>query len=237
MRLGVIGCGPWGNVYSDTLTGMGVPHWQAGRDWRDKPKPDAAIVACAAEHHFRTAKQLIAAGVPVLIEKPVCMTSQDADKLMKLAQFKGGIVFTGHTRLYSARWRRLKFVAQQEGVKSVYAVAGGKCRLDPLWDWGPHLVALAIDLGIDPMAAHILTSEYEQPLKVIVNGTLTYTDEPEEPQPLVTLLGDFLFAIEQKKPDVRGLELGVAVLRTLELMRRRFDGMAMATEYIAEAEA
>lgn len=218
MRLGLIGRGPWGDVYAKTLKSMGIDFVQAGKDWRDQPVMDAVIVACAAQAHFKTAKQLISAGVPVLIEKPVCLSLKEASELLKLARFMGSIVFTGHTRLYSSAWRAFKTEAREVGVKSVYAVAGGPCKLVPLWDWGPHLVSMCMDLGFDTNRAHILTMRDAQPLKVIVNGNLTYTDAPETPAPLVTLLTEFITAVAARKEDLRGLEFGVRVVKALEKM-------------------
>ena len=211
MKIGLIGRGPWGAVYAKTLAAMGIEFWQSGRDWRNRSLPDAAIIACAPDAHYEVAKSLLIRGVPVLIEKPVCDSYSYTQRLMSLAKFMGGIVFVGHTRLYSNAWREFKAKAQAEGVKSVYAVAGGKCKLAPLWDWGPHLIAMCLDLGFDPDAAHIITGEDEWPLKFVVNGTMTFTDQQESPSPLEVLITEFLAAAAAKKTDLRGMELGVKV--------------------------
>lgn len=239
MRVGVIGRGPWGDVYAKTLREMGVDFWQAGRDWPTHPLPDAAIVACAANAHFFVAKRLIALGVPLLIEKPVCLNLRDTEQLLRYAKLKRAVVFTGHTRLYSARWIAFRADALKTGVKSVYGIAGGKCKLPYLWDWGPHLVAMCIDLGFDPLKAYLLLDSHEQPLKVIVNGEETYVDAPEIPQPLENLLSEFLFAAATGEANFTGLELGVQVVRALEAIERRHRvlGINIAeVEYPDEAE-
>lgn len=218
--LGIIGRGPWGDVYAKTLRGMGIDHWQAGGNWRDYQKPDAVIVACAPEAHYSTAKELFTSGVPVLIEKPVCMTRKDADRLLTYARFMGGIAFVGHTRLYSMAWSTFKSKAQEGKIESVYAVAGGKCKIDPLLDWGPHLIAMCLDLGFDPAEAHILTGRNEQKLKFIVNGEMIFTDQDENPMPLEVLLTDFMAAVKKGEKDVRGLELGSKVMREIERRNR-----------------
>lgn len=217
MKLGIIGRGRWGNVYAETLTRMGVDFWQAGEFWQAKDAPAGIIVASAAESHAGIAADLIRSGIPALIEKPLCLTAEYARFLLDLAHDFPSIVFTGHTRLYSTAWRDFKALAMAHGVKSVHAVAGSKdCKLDPLWDWGPHLIAMCLDLGFDPQQARIVTSAQDWPLKVIVNGTLVYTDKQETPSPLEVLLTEFMGAIEKGEPDIRGLELGVKVVQEIE---------------------
>ena len=223
MRLGLIGRGPFGDVYAETLRGMGIEFWQETRNWKGL-FADGVIVASAANSHGIIASHLIQSYTPVLIEKPLCVDADEARLLLRNAKENVAgvaIVFTGHTRLYSNAWRAFKANALAEGVRSVYAVAGGTdCKLDPLWDWGSHLVAMCLDLGFDPMEAHILTGTEDWPLKVIVNGTITYTDQPETPTPLEVLLTEFMAAIEKGEPDIRGLEFGVKVVETLEVMEQ-----------------
>jgi Oxidoreductase family, NAD-binding Rossmann fold len=228
MKLGIIGRGHWGNVYAKTLEGMGIAFTQAGRNWRyEMDDCDGVIVACAAEAHYEIAAELIDEQIPVLIEKPLCLDLAQAKRLLKLANDKNGCapVFTGHTRLYSTAWRAFKERALKQGVKSVYAAAGGQCRLDPLWDWGPHLVAMCIDLGFDPPAAHIIVDKDRWPLKLGVNGTMMYADVEESPRPLEVLLTEFMDAIKAGNSDISGLELGVKVVAALEAMELQREDM------------
>lgn len=221
MRLGIIGRGPWGDVYADTLRCMGVEFWQETRNWTEL-HADGVIVASAAESHTTIARYLIRNCIPALIEKPLCLDVQDARILLKMATDMPAIVFTGHTRLYSPAWRVFKAQALERGVRSVRAVAGGPCKLDPLWDWGPHLVAMCLDLGFDPLQASIETGTDEIPLTFIVNRDMTYFDShAENPRPLEVLLTEFMAAIEKGEPDIRWLELGVKVVEALEVMQER----------------
>ena len=214
MKLGIIGRGPWGNVYARTLEGMGVDFWQvAGHGLWKHQAADGLIIATAAHSHYDVAIQPIQWGIPVLVEKPVCLTSAHAQELLKLAQLHNGIVFTGHTRLYSPAWREFKRRALELGVRAVQAKVGGPCKLDPWWDWGPHLVALCLDLGAHP---EIRVSREPIPLEMIVNGTLVFDDPLTKPTALEVLLTEFMAAIERGEPDVTSLQLGVAVVDYLE---------------------
>ena len=214
MQLGLIGRGVWGGVYARNLGAMDVPFWQAGRDFRGR-SADGIIIASEPHSHFVIAREFIKAGVPVLIEKPMCMNAADATELLHLVDEHAGIGMVGHTRLYSPAWRTFKAHAQRVGVQSVFATAGGPCQLSPWWDWGPHLAALCFDLGVDPI---IRATSVPTPLKVVVNNMLAFDDPPTEPMPLRILLSEFMSAIAEGKPHSDGIKMG---LRVVEFLERR----------------
>ena len=170
VRLGLIGRGNWGNVYAKTLTEMGIPFRQMGIDW-DSKGLDGVIIASKAESHFLIAKSLILARMPVLIEKPIAMSYKRAVRLLEWAEeWKNSIVFVSHTRLYSKEW--IEFKNSLPAVFSIEAQAGSRCKVSPKWDWGPHLVAMTLDLGFDPLKAKIRCENWDLPFKFIVNGQI-----------------------------------------------------------------
>jgi hypothetical protein len=213
-------------VYVRTLSNMGVKYTQAGKDWHGKLNHcDGVIVSSTPESHCEVASTLMREFFPVLIEKPVCMNMEEARDLLSIAKAQEAIVFSGHTRLYSTAWRAFKAKAMKQGVNSVYASAGGPCKIDPLFDWGSHLVAMSIDLGFDPLDAHLVTNYESWPLKFSVNGKMMFADVEESPTPLEVLLTEFMQAIEKGEPDMRGLEFGVKVVEKLEAMHRQREDM------------
>ncbi len=216
MKLGIIGTGRWAHVYARKLQGLGIDFWMAegttiSADTLEKT--DGIIIANAGEKHFPVAMKF-AGWMPLLIEKPVCMSYADADTLLKVSA--GGIVFAGHTRLYSTAWRELKRKALLEGVKSYRAEYGGRCRLGPLWDKGSHLVAMAIDLTGDCNMPSLRITDEETPLRFVVNDHLVFTDTKESPDPLEVLITEFVAAIKKKRENLEGLRLGVEVVEILE---------------------
>jgi len=232
MKLGIIGRGYWGDVYSKTLRKMHIPHWQAGRDWKDR-SADAVIIASSPESHYSIAKQLICDGVPVVIEKPVCLESSRVKKLLKLARYRNVTVFTGHTHLFSPEWRELK--KQVKDVKEINSQSGGPCKLAPLWDWGPHDVSMCIDLlgkpklvnshgnylrlGWEKAFANIKLSRIKTERRFDVDG-VTYSIHGTIPTPLEVLITEFLASVADVQgsgiADVDGLELAVKVVEVLE---------------------
>ena len=211
MILGVIGKGHWGNVYAKTIADLGLMCWQGGRG--DMFPADGVIIATPAETHYQIAFDLIDQGIPVVIEKPVCMSSSEARSLLYLAE-EDGIVFTGHTRLYSPLWRAYKAQMPKGATKAV-CEAGGPCKIDPWWDWGSHLVAMCIDLGLDPAECEYNISSDRKPIKITV-GDHVYVDKMSSPTPLEVLITEFVNAIAIGTPDVEGLRLGVKVVEMLE---------------------
>lgn len=62
---------------------------------------DAASVAVPTEHHRATAAALMAAGIDVLIEKPLASTLDEADELISLANAHQRIVQVGHLERFN----------------------------------------------------------------------------------------------------------------------------------------
>ncbi|HET7749665.1 MAG TPA: Gfo/Idh/MocA family oxidoreductase, partial [Terriglobales bacterium] len=61
----------------------------------------AASVAVPTVEHLNVASRLMAAGIDVLIEKPLAATLADADKLIKLANQHGRLAQVGHLERFN----------------------------------------------------------------------------------------------------------------------------------------
>lgn len=64
-------------------------------------KIDCAIVATTTTTHFTVAKELLEAGIDVLIEKPITATPEEARELIALAARQGRIIQVGHVERYN----------------------------------------------------------------------------------------------------------------------------------------
>jgi len=62
---------------------------------------DAASVCVPTVHHAMAAEPLLAAGVDLLIEKPLAASLADADRILELARVHGRIVQTGHLERFN----------------------------------------------------------------------------------------------------------------------------------------
>jgi predicted dehydrogenase len=66
-----------------------------------KAKLDAAVVSVPTVHHLATAKQLMNAGIDVLIEKPVAASLAEADELISVAKANKRIAMVGHLERFN----------------------------------------------------------------------------------------------------------------------------------------
>jgi len=62
---------------------------------------DAASVVVPNTHHFAVAKPLLAAGVHVMLEKPLTNTVAEADELIALAEKNGVVLQAGHLERFN----------------------------------------------------------------------------------------------------------------------------------------
>ncbi len=82
-------------------TKYGVPAFSSIDELLAKAKPDAASIAVPTIHHAAVAKQLMEAGVDVLIEKPIAATLEQADEILNLAAKHKRIGMVGHLERFN----------------------------------------------------------------------------------------------------------------------------------------
>jgi predicted dehydrogenase len=77
----------------------GAPVWEAGE--LQKAALDAVVVSVPTKQHVLVAAPLLERGVPVLVEKPIAASLEEADQLMSLAERKGTLLQVGHTERFN----------------------------------------------------------------------------------------------------------------------------------------
>lgn len=163
LRLGLVGAGPWGRNYVRTIEGMSEVRLArvAGRaDWRDLVRAgdmDGVIVAVPPAAQPEIALAAIEAGRPLLLEKPLALGVEAAQRIAAAAAERAVFVMVDHVHLFHPAFAALKRAAAERGpVLAIDAAAGGpglRAGVPALWDWGPHDVAMCIDLlGAAPQA-------------------------------------------------------------------------------------
>jgi predicted dehydrogenase len=114
---------------------------------------DAVVVATSAPSHFALAKMALEAGKHVYVEKPLTLTSRDAEELVRLADAKGLVLMVGHLMEYhsAVNWIR-DYIASDELGDVLYLYAQrlnlGKVRTEEnaFWSLAPHDVSIALYL-------------------------------------------------------------------------------------------
>ena len=74
---------------------------------------DAVSVAVPTIDHYKIAKDFLAAGIDVLIEKPICATLEEADELIKIAEKKKLVLQVGFVERFNPAVMALEKVIQK----------------------------------------------------------------------------------------------------------------------------
>ncbi|HEY1191197.1 MAG TPA: Gfo/Idh/MocA family oxidoreductase, partial [Gemmata sp.] len=70
-------------------------------------KVDAVSIVTPTVHHHAVAAEFLKAGVPVLVEKPICRTVAEADELIALAEKAGVPLQVGHIERFNPAFEEL----------------------------------------------------------------------------------------------------------------------------------
>lgn len=94
-------------------------------------KPDGVVLATPNALHVPQALQCIAAGVAVLVEKPIAHTVADAHKLVQATQAHQAKVLIGHHRAHSPLMRQAKAVIDEGRLGTLVSVMGSALFYKP----------------------------------------------------------------------------------------------------------
>jgi predicted dehydrogenase len=193
LRVGVIGAGAWGRNHVRTFAQLpgaelvavcdsaAAVREKLGRQYpgttiTDEPKKllgmvEAVVVATPAITHADLARQAIAAGIPVLVEKPFALTVKDAEDVAERAAKANVPVMAGHLLEYHPVVERLRELIQSGALGQIYYLYGQRVNLgqvrpdeNALWSFGPHDVSVALFLmGGAPATVTAVGKSYIQP--------------------------------------------------------------------------
>lgn len=149
------------------------------------PAVSAIVVATQAPSHFEIAKAALEAGRDVFVEKPLCLSSEQAEQLCRLAEDGGRILMVGHLLLYHPAVERLKRIIDDGEIGDVLYIYAQRVNLGVVrreenawWSLAPHDISVAnYLLGAFPEAVSATGSSYLQPdrgIEDVVFATLHY---------------------------------------------------------------
>ncbi len=114
---------------------------------------DIAIVATPPVFHADVALELLRAGKHVVVEKPMCLTTADADELIRTARSVGRVITVHQSRRWDTDWLAIRRLIDRGDLGSVFNIetfVGGfehPCRAwhsedsvsgGAVYDWGSH---------------------------------------------------------------------------------------------------
>jgi predicted dehydrogenase len=87
-------------------------------------RPDGVILATPNRMHVDGGLECVAAGVPVIVEKPVGDTVEGATRLVEAGEAAGVPVLTGHHRNYSPIMATAREIVRSGQLGTIVAVTG-----------------------------------------------------------------------------------------------------------------
>jgi predicted dehydrogenase len=186
LSVGVVGCGYWGpnlirNFYENEQVELKyvcdlVPEKLAKiarrypsvnttvnyQDLLNDPSLDAVVIATPVRTHFRLAQQALSADKHVLVEKPMCMSSQECETLVALADERKRILMVDHTFAYHGAVKRIKDEIERGELGDILYFDSVRINLglfqndvNVIWDLAPHdLSIMDYLLGQTPKLVH-----------------------------------------------------------------------------------
>jgi predicted dehydrogenase len=154
-------------------------------DVLDDPEVQAVVLATPARLHATQAEQALRAGKHVFVEKPLALSTPDAERVIVQADSTKRVLMVGHLMLYHPAYERLRELVHSGEIGDVYyayslRVNLGRLRTDEnaLWSLGPHDVSMLLDLfGSAPVSVAARGGSYLQPsVQDVVFVNLTFAD-------------------------------------------------------------
>jgi len=176
IKIGVVGAGHLGNYHlqkyqkisdceivctadiirENSEKAAGIYNCEALFDHRDLIGiVDAASVAVPTGSHYEVTKDLLSAGIDVLLEKPICVTLEEADDLISIAESKGAIFQIGFVERFNPAIAALEKVIETPLFIESH-------RLHPFFERGTD-VDVILDLMIHDL--DIILNFVKSPLK------------------------------------------------------------------------
>ncbi len=193
MNIVVIGCGYWGKNHVRVLDELGHLYGVCDKDikkitgrkisgstgqgfldykfWLDDPKVGAVVIATPPDTHVQIAIDALQAGKHVLVEKPMAMTTPDAEIMIENAEANKKVLMVGHILEYHPAIQALKkYIADGNLGKIRYIYSNrlniGRVRRgeDVLQSFAPHDIGLITSiLGVSPTAVEVKETSYLTP--------------------------------------------------------------------------
>jgi predicted dehydrogenase len=145
----------------------------------------AVVIATPAVTHGSIARKALAAGKHVLVEKPMALSTKDAEELVNSAKQRGLVLAVGHLLLYHPVVLHMKELLHSQQLGELYYLHStrvnlGKLRTDEntLWSFAPHDLSITDFLiGSSPVSVAARGESYLQKgIEDVVFVNLKYAD-------------------------------------------------------------
>jgi UDP-2-acetamido-3-amino-2,3-dideoxy-glucuronate N-acetyltransferase len=122
------------------------------------PGVEAIAVATPPISHFALAREALAAGKHVIVEKPLALSLAEAQELVALADRAGRSLAVGHQLQYHPAYLALRQLVRDGALGRLHHISATRLNFgkvcqheDVLWALGPHDISMILGLaGEDP---------------------------------------------------------------------------------------
>ena len=270
-RVGIIGAGAWGRNHVRTFASLeeaelvaladsrpdvlaahrrtlpGLAGYADGRELLDRADVEAVVIATPAPTHHALARAALESGRHVLVEKPLALSTADAEDLARLADERGLVLMVGHLLLYHAAVEYLKqLVDSGELGDLLYGYCQrlnlGVVRPDEnaLWSLAPHdFSVLAWLLGEELADVSARGADYLQPgIEDVVFADLRWRNGRIRPDAEITdLVLQISGGLDSLGPgDFDSFIFYGARLRVHDFFKAVLDHESRPEGYISEAQ-
>ena len=115
------------------------------QDLLKDPKIDAVVIATPVSSHFDLASKALSAGKHVMVEKPITATSEQAERLIELAQANHRVLMVDHTFVYTSAVRKIRQLIDAGELGQIYYYDSVRINLglfqsdvNVIWDLAVH---------------------------------------------------------------------------------------------------
>ncbi len=128
---------------------------------------DLVVISTPPNSHFFWAKESLQRGIHVVLEKPMALTADECDELIKLASLKNLLLVVYQNRRFDADFVTMRSLISSGVIDEVYQLdtfVGGYSRPCDYWhsdavvsggaifDWGSHFIDQILNLISDDVA-------------------------------------------------------------------------------------
>ena len=132
---------------------------------------EAVAIATPAVTHYALARQVLEAGYPVFLEKPMALSSQESRHLVELSRRRDRTLMVGHLPLFMPAIEELKATLEAGTLGEIFYLAARRVNLgrvrkheNVLWSLAPHDVAVFLYLLNEmPCEVHCFGQAWLQP--------------------------------------------------------------------------
>ncbi|MFD1985665.1 Gfo/Idh/MocA family protein [Mesorhizobium newzealandense] len=178
-RIAVLGCGYWGSNHIRTLKALGALHavsdvnparaegFASEQDCLAiepdqlfvRDDIDAIVMALPPQFHADLAVRAVEGGKDVLVEKPIALTVEDAERAVQAAKDNGRVFMVGHVLRFHPAFETLKGLIDKGELGEVRYIHSHRLGLgkfhtenDALWDLAPHDLSMILAItGTEPI--------------------------------------------------------------------------------------